>query len=342
MIRYTHENLKQLVLAQQSPCISVYFDLKAPFWAPKNITRFRRLLKEAESELLTQCGKLDSFRLLSQLKMFAHLQKNFRNAQTVCFFISNSTAGYFPVAEPLERRVVVAKSFHIKPLLPYMNPSDGWLFVHLKDNAIEFFKCQGPIIGNVSKRTSLERFAIRKSANEICDLINNWVTCQRTASNEPVFIVGKQNTLDSLPLTDSSKLVFCFTDCPQALTLVTQAALAYLDGRAHSRLFEVKHAPVVKEHVVDKIISRISSNEIDLLFLKRNKTSWGRIDCERGSVRRSTTGLMHDCIFDDLAEHALAKNVSLFMTDDKEFPKDVDALAVVKSKTSSVWLRAFK
>lgn len=335
MKKFSQENLDQLLAHNEGPCVSIYFDLKPPFLSPKNVSRLRRLLREAEVELLARFGKAHTFRLISQFKMFAHLQSELRNAKTVCLFSSPQVAGFFPVNDELPRRVVVANSFHIKPLLPYMNPTEAWLCVHVTDKSVEFFKGQGPLLGSVSKRVRIAGFGFKKDAKAVSALIEGWVETHRTKKFTPAFVAGRQDILDKLDVSPSCKTIECPTESAEFRECVVSAAHAYLDGKARHAVVEMASCDELVVSDLDVIVKNLESNSVVSIAIKRDKTSWGHVDWSRGVVKFSEGGLLTDCVLDDIAEEALKRKVHLTVCDDSDFPEGVDVMAVLKTETVS-------
>jgi hypothetical protein len=131
----TREDLKQLVERQEGPCVSIYQpahragpDTRS--YAQQDPVRFKNLLREAEQRLRAggvaapaAAELLQSSRRLLDDPVFWQYQ-----ADGLAVFVAQGAMRTFRVPVGFEELVVVAPSFHIKPLLPLLT-GDGLFYV---------------------------------------------------------------------------------------------------------------------------------------------------------------------------------------------------------------------
>lgn len=343
MNRFSQESLKSLLLPQNGPCVSLYLELKQPYWSPRNLVRYRRLLKAAEQELLMRYSKADTFRILSPIRFFSSLHRDLKDANTVCFFSSGSTHGFFPIKKPIKNTVIVAPSFHIKPILSYLNPMHAWLGVHIADSHIEFVKGQNEHMEPV-RRVSREKWRRNPWNSYGADLIGHWISLQRKSRYIPVFIYGSEAVLSEFEfegdfnLLEISEQNECELLVPslvsQRLSLIHQTKLSCLNQLI------LRHETVSD---LNKIAKLLEDGRLESLAVRIDNTRWGQIDWQCGVVKLSENGAMLDCVLDDLAERALVKGVDLLLCQSADLITSADAVGVLKRKKTletTITLRA--
>lgn len=113
--KLTHEDLLKLTSVNEGPCISIYL----PGMPPKTMQIEYETLVRRASHLLaldeqTTAKKLDLLKVLYSFNPAEYLQ---RDDYGMALFINRHWSGYYMAAHSLPSKVVVAKSFHLRPLI---------------------------------------------------------------------------------------------------------------------------------------------------------------------------------------------------------------------------------
>lgn len=336
MNRFSRETLSQLLKDQSGPCVSIYLDLKQPHWSPRNIVRYRRLLKDAEQELLLKFSKRDTFRILSPIRYFTSLHRDLKDAKTVCFFASNSISGFFPINEKITNTVVVAPSFHIKPIVSYLNPSDAWFGVIITDQFIELSRGQSRHRETI-RRVNCEKYFKNNETKPFYELIDRWLELHRKSSQVPVLIFGERRILEKFSFADDI-CVFHLPFAENNENFILDSASSLLKHKTQLKLLNLNKSMICNETISDlgRIAIALKENKVETLAVRADKTRWGQIDWKTGFVKTSLNGALLDCVLDDLAERALVNHTELILCQNIDFAIDVDAVATLKKENFSV------
>ena len=126
MRHLTHERLLELLTVHEPPCVSLYQSThrRHPDRSQDPI-RFRNLVRDAETALGQGYPERDGEALLEPLRALAR-DKAFWNQRTdgLAVFASPERLEVIDVQRPVNDRVVVSDSFHIKPLVRTLQSAD--------------------------------------------------------------------------------------------------------------------------------------------------------------------------------------------------------------------------
>ena len=126
MHQITADHLTKLLAAHEPPCISLYIPTHR--FHPDNQQapiRYRNLLKDMETSLRSKYPTRDVKKLLEKFQTLAH-DDNFWNHRTegLAILCSTDTFDLFELQRPVTELLVVADSFHTKPLLRALQAAD--------------------------------------------------------------------------------------------------------------------------------------------------------------------------------------------------------------------------
>ncbi|MCS6852465.1 MAG: hypothetical protein NZ700_14985 [Gemmataceae bacterium] len=126
MYPLTKEQLRALVAAQQPPCISIYQPTHRQHPAnQQDPIRFKNLVRMAEESLRQQYPNRDVRDLLKPLQdLIADSLFWNHTRDGLAVLACPGTLRVFQVQRSLPERAVVADSFHVKPLLRYLQSAD--------------------------------------------------------------------------------------------------------------------------------------------------------------------------------------------------------------------------
>lgn len=333
MYRFNHDTLRNLLTTQDGPCISIYLELQKPYWSPRNIVNYQRLLKDAERQLLLRYSRSETSKILTPIRFFSSLYCDLNEAQTVCFFSSSKEHGFFPIVDKVKNKVVVAPSFHIKPIASYLNPMDCWLGIEISYDYIQFNKGYSKHIEPL-RRINRERWAKNGNHTAAVALMEQWMCIQKMSPQTPVFVYGPEDQLKQF--TFSENVHTFFTTGPEAdahlvdrvslmLSFARETKICHLNRR-------IAHNDVI--HDLSEIVRKLETKRIETLAVCIDKTRWGQVDWQNGLIRSKPTGQFLDCVLDDLAERALVNRTELILCKRDELVYDFEAVATLRKEHS--------
>ena len=182
MRQITNDRFLDLLSAHDSPCISLYQPTHRQH--PDNTQdpiRFRNLLKQLESSLGQQ---YEADQVRETLKPFEQLSRDqhFWNHSTDGLAIFSSP-GLFEIVElqrPVQELLVVADSFHTKPLVRILQSAERYQVLCLSRHDAKLYE------GN---RDALAEVELTDVTADISDIL----TDQRSATTQPVGSYGKRS-----------------------------------------------------------------------------------------------------------------------------------------------------
>jgi peptide subunit release factor 1 (eRF1) len=135
------ELLKELLLIDQAPCLSLYMTTHRSH--PDNLQdpiRFKNLVKQMEESLLRKYSAAEAQKYLQPFEMLMD-DKDFWNHTSDGLAILNADDLFKAIRLPIavEELVVVADSFHTKPLRRYLQSSDNYHVLGLSLHDIQLF-----------------------------------------------------------------------------------------------------------------------------------------------------------------------------------------------------------
>ena len=140
MDKMTHEDLLRLTSVQDGPCISIYM----PALPSKTLQiEYDALVRRAQ-HLLTH-DKREELRheLMENLYNFNPHEYMSSQEKGLAVFVNKHWHSYFPVTHDLPSKVVVADSFHLKPLLEDLQKEHVFNILVLTAHECVFFNCDG-------------------------------------------------------------------------------------------------------------------------------------------------------------------------------------------------------
>lgn len=162
----TREDLKELIAAQEGPCVSMYQPTHrvgpdTRTYARQDTIRFRNLLREAEQRLTATSlrsrdaeGLLEPARRLLDDSTFWQYQ-----AEGLAVFLAPGTMRTFRVPLRLEELVVVTGRFHVAPLVTLLTGDGVFYVLALSQNAVRLLAGTRDHLGEVELRGGPESLA---------------------------------------------------------------------------------------------------------------------------------------------------------------------------------------
>jgi hypothetical protein len=142
MYRITREKVTKLLAEQQAPCISLYLPTHRRH--PENQQdpiRYRNLLQTLEKTLNQTFPKQKMEEIETKLHTFSH-DTQFWNHRTdgLAILCSSDEFQIFDLQRPVEELLVVADSFHLKPLLRELQATDRYQVLALNRHEAKLYE----------------------------------------------------------------------------------------------------------------------------------------------------------------------------------------------------------
>jgi len=140
---FSREDLKKIIAVSQDPCVSMFMPaFRAGKETRQNPIHFKNLIAEAEKRLSIR--ELDKRKIRSLLEPARHLLKDNRfwrfQSDGLAVFLSWDFFAYYRLPIDLEALAVVARQFHVKPLLPLLTGDGRFYILALSQNMVKLYQ----------------------------------------------------------------------------------------------------------------------------------------------------------------------------------------------------------
>lgn len=311
-----------------SPCVSMFIPI---LWVETEPSAIFRGLLESANRLLTKDG-------LPALTLSEPEWENWKDegAVTLGLFIKNDLSVIVPLPLKLQPRIIVAQSFHIKPLIASESSSRDALMLYLDEQGAKLYrvgvleekllKVITPLAAkfHADWQKQLNRFQLTDILYEIKDHVLEF----RRKSTIMLGIAGATAPLLELSgFWSSTGLVVKFIpDVPGLnsplnaismlrLTLAQDIALHYRQSVEHMLELQDLNPDLnqLPQMIRDKQISKLCVSLEDLMF--------GEIGPSEIQVHRHQQNTKDDDVLDDLIEMAIKSGVSVNVVPKKFLPQ---------------------
>ena len=138
---FTVGELQSLLGVRKGPCVSIFLPThRRPDGANEDRLRFRNLVDEAGRKLTAIVAPRAVPRLLAPLKPYLDTDFWREGLDGLAVFTSSETTRHWCVPMELPERVVVADTFHLRPLIRYLQSERRWYVLCLSGNGVSFFE----------------------------------------------------------------------------------------------------------------------------------------------------------------------------------------------------------
>jgi len=136
------EDLKQLLAVSELPCVSIYMTTHRRFpEAKQDPTQFKTLLGKAEGEVASRMGARDANGVLDPARRFLEDEEVWGHSlDGLAVFCAPSFAAAYRVPMPVPEAVIVADSFHTKPLFRFLRQNSRYYVLAVSQNAVSLFQ----------------------------------------------------------------------------------------------------------------------------------------------------------------------------------------------------------
>ena len=160
------EELRQLIAQQAPPCVSIYLPTRRGGGADDR-KRFDALVQKARDLLRKNLpdGKVDS--LISSLKEFAQAFNWQETLDGLAVFRSDNFAAEYRLPSSVPEIAVASDSFHIRPLVSFLQTNQNYYLLSLNQNHVAFFR------GSAHGLAPVDLRQLPKSLTEVLGIENH-------------------------------------------------------------------------------------------------------------------------------------------------------------------------
>lgn len=355
MRQITTEHLNALVQPQPTPCISLYLPTHRhhPARAADPI-RYRNQLRELEASLAQRHGKREIEPLLAPFQALVD-DDDFWNNRTdaLAIFSAGSSFQVFDLQRPVQELLVVAESFHIKPLLRTLQSADRYQVLCLGQHGGRLYEGNRDALDPVEVSHAISAPMVhepRQSHKEIwhATLLNYLRPIDAAVQAEHSKPSGLPLLLVALPemqhafreASHNPLLVPQGIDIsPEALDVEALRVQAWEQFQPHylERLaglvetFENARARGQGAHLIEDVAAAAVAGRIGTLLVEADREIPGRLDKATGAIAPADLDDPEvDDLIDDIAEAVLRARGEVVVVPGERMPGECGLAAILR------------
>ena len=292
--------------------------------------------------------------------------------KSVAYFKSPSLEGYFPLAEIQEDLVVLANSYHLKPLFGLIQVKPRYALVNVDDTGVTFHT--GTTLGispprrferkhetvtwpaadgfsSVHKRlVSIERSRLeKKNAVKFYREVDSKIRRIVNLDDIPAILMGTSKVIKSFIVANRFRTSFIRTidtdkaSVPLDLDYLHQLCLESLVTHDRSRalkgVFEFKHLRRFGCAIdtLGHVAKAANDGLVRSLLIRRGVNLWGKVTPHSATVQLGQTSEVaaNDDILDDIGEMVLSRGGEVHLLNAREMPTQSPVAAVLAASLSA-------
>ncbi len=293
--------------------------------------------------------------------------------KSVVYFKSPSLEGYYPSAELEEDLVVLANSFHLKPLFSLIQVRPRYAMIRVDDNKVvlqtgttlgispprvferraESLISTGPeyLISPIKKRlASIERSRLEKK-NLVRFFRDTDAKIRKLVNLDdiPAIVIGPSRSIKSLIVANRFRTSFVRTidtdrfkivdDMDYLHQLALESLAMHDKSRALKGVFEFRHLRRFGCAVdaLGQVAKAADEGVVKSLLIRKGINLWGKVSPKAGSIHLEHAGVPHasDDILDDIGEMVLSRGGEVHLLNAKEMPTHSPVAAVLAASLSA-------
>jgi len=332
MKQISPKELWQVVSPGTQTCLSIYINKKTDL-----TTALEEIRRVSETEM-TQ-DQLNH--LIAPIEDFYTLVDGpIAEDRPMGIFVTNNFSGYCSL--PFNTKVIatVAKSFHFKPLIKWMQQDRSYLVVHFEEKMIMLYEA------NLSSFKLQETFETSSIKNNIkkqtFEKINELIEKKHKRGELPLILVGSQANCNAYKKISSYKFLieeFFYEKNDYSLAKIHQRTKTILAGyfskidNQNIKKYWIEKARDKTTSNLDEIVQYSLKGMIKNIFINENMNLWGKINYHtaRCEFYKSQKDTEDDDILDDLAEIVLLHGGSVTVLPAHKMPDSLAAAAIIRN-----------
>lgn len=139
---FGRDELKELLGVDDAPAASIYLETERSSGAEANRLRFRAALEQAEEELSESVDREQVDRVLDPFRSFLDVGQDFWTYQAdgLAAFASPEVHRVYRLPVTFQDLVVVAPTFHTRPLMEYLQAPDRYWVLSISQNEVRLWQ----------------------------------------------------------------------------------------------------------------------------------------------------------------------------------------------------------
>lgn len=335
------QDLKAITEARLAPMVSIYLSKgSGPLYIKSLNEKWKESLKKAEFFLSKDYSRsfVDSFMeplwADNCLRALEHLDKG------IIVFYSAQMRGYLKVQTSLDDLVVVADSFHIKPLLRIKNTARGFFLVSICSKAIELLAEMNGHLYRLDTYRNVRIEALDFIAHTAVELNKMF-----SAYKSPIILAGVKEHLEYMRKFLDHSMLLDDSIVGNVERLKTddlrEKCFNLLEPYYFKKeLLAIKELNLAVEKnyaitCIEDIAVSAVYGKIKKLFIVENRQLWGSINKLTGEINISSHQLnsRDDDILDDVCQIVLSKGGEVVVLKDSANVKGYLAAAIVTDRS---------
>jgi hypothetical protein len=311
-------------------CLTIYVN------HPSEITS---LLTEVRRVAGSDLDEAAINKLLAPVRYLMGSKKWITNVQSIGIFITEGFAGFMKIPFETKNLAVVSKSFHVKPLLKWLQKEKPFFLLHLDRDEATLFQ------GSISELKPVEQFKFKKSRSMdfALDLVEKSVLHCIQKTHQPLILSGDTQVTETFKILSSYKMLIQKTihestpnpkleGLHQNCLSILEPYLIKVEDALIRRYWVAKAQGAVSSNL-NEIVSLAIAGQVKHLFINETTNIWGLIDYRRGTFTYSAKQLdaYDDDVLDDLAELVLCNGGGVTVLPGDRMPESQAASAILKS-----------
>jgi hypothetical protein len=351
MKELTNRDLLAITQANSAPMLSIYLSRDSSLDMRTLSEKWKDSLSKAENLLLKDYPKsfvhtfIEPIRLAPFIETLDHLNKG------VIVFHGKDLSGHYRVHEEINDLVVVADSFHIKPLLRIKNNEEGFVLIAISSKAIAvWLESNGQLyrMDTIENTAQTEDPDTNKSKPEVKDFlaktaaeINKSIAFYKA----PVLLAGVKEHIGHMKkfLNHPNLLNDFIIGNVERMKVedlrerCLDLLIPYYQLKENKAIYELNQAVKRNQAItyIEDIAVSAVYGKIKKIFVIENRQVWGRIDKNSGEIFISPkqTDSHDDDILDDVCQLVLAKGGEVVVLKNADSVKGCVAAAIVTDKS---------
>ncbi len=313
----------------QSTCLTIYVN------SSQEISSCMAEARRVASADLTEAEVND---LLAPVRYLINNKKWNANKMATGIFVKEGFAGFIKIPFETKSIAVVAKSFHVKPILKWLQREKPFFLLHLDREKATLFQ------GSMSDLKPSEIFNYKKSRSLdfALDLVERSVFRRIQKTHQPLILSGEDVLTETYrdlcqyrKLTGQSVTEVSpdpkLTELHQSCIKILEPYLEKVEDSLVKKYWAAKARGSVSSNL-HEIVSLALAGQVKHLFINETMNIWGKVDYRNGSFTYSSQQLdsHDDDILDDLAELVLFHRGSVTVLDGTKMPDSQAAAAILR------------
>lgn len=270
--------------------------------------------------------------------------KNFhaeKNKNPIALFSTKHFAGFSRLPFETKPLTVVANSFHVKPLLKWMQREQPFSLLKLNDKGADLYQ------GSLSHFEQIERLSYRqlRTMDGVFNALDRAVYRSLQSAKVPLVIAGEYDLVDAYKNVSGYKIIvddsiidpFVYEKNSRLHAAAIKVLEPYLEQKELALLnsYWAAERRGLTSTNLQEIVRLSLLGSVRHLFVSEKVHVWGKIDFQNASFSYSSQQTSpEDDVLDDLAEIVLKKHGTVTVLPSQKMPNGNAACAILNRRTN--------